>query len=65
MFEFDSSKIPDIEMTKSYLDMYDENFVTYEANGFKFYAPEDESLKVAEDAIYAWIAWYERLAKKS
>lgn len=65
MFKFDASKIPDLKMTNSYLDMYDENFVTYEANNFKFYAPEDESLKMAEDAIYAWIAWYERLANKS
>ncbi len=64
MFELDREKIPSIKMHQSILDMYNENYVTYEANGLYFESPSEESIEHAEKAIYAWIAWYERLQPK-
>ena len=65
MFNFDESKIPDLKMTKSVYNSFDEHYVIYEANGWTFESPGEESLAAAEKAIYAWIAWYQRLEKLS
>ena len=61
MFELDRSKIPNLEIEKSVYNSFDEHYVIYGANGWTFESPAEESLKQAEDSIYAWIAWYERL----
>lgn len=64
MFELDREKIPKMKIHQSILDIYDENYVTYEANGLYFESPYEENIEHAEKAIYAWIAWYERLQLK-
>jgi len=63
MFNLDRDKIPSLEMTKSVYNSFDEHYVIYEANGWSFESPAEESLQKAEEAIYAWIAWYERVKK--
>lgn len=63
MFTFDPNKIPDLKMTQSVYNSFDEHYVIYEANDWTFESPREESLAAAEKAIYAWIAWYERLKK--
>jgi len=62
MFEVNESKVPNVEFLKSWeLEDGTENHL-YQAGNWSFESGEDDDLKYAESAIYAWIAWYNFLA---
>lgn len=63
MFKYNEEEVPKLNMARSIYTSFDENIVTYEANGVTFQSPSEEDLDHARKTIYAWIAWYNRLSK--
>jgi hypothetical protein len=59
MFLFDESKIPEVKEEVSYkLQDGTTNIVYRTTTGWSFETSEEEDLGYAEEAIYAWISWY-------
>jgi hypothetical protein len=57
MFNFDETKVPKVEFLKSWkLEDGTDNDI-YQAGNWSFEA-DDKDLDYAEEAIYAWTAWY-------
>lgn len=57
MIEFDENKLPSVQLENSWqLANGDVNSI-YRAGSWSF-ETEDLDEKAAEEAIYAWIAWY-------
>jgi hypothetical protein len=66
MFVFDESKMPEIKEEVSYrLQDGTTNIVYRTTTGWSFETSEEENLEYAEEAIYAWIAWYNFIRKNN
>jgi hypothetical protein len=62
-FEIDAKKIPEVTLDKSW-KLEDESINDlYRAGNWSF-DTEDKDIKYAEEAIYAWIAWYNYIKSK-
>jgi hypothetical protein len=61
-FIFDENKIPEIKMSRSILNSFDDHYVLYDINGFEFLdSSDEEDLENLEKKIYALISWYNRI----
>ena len=61
-FIFDENKIPEIKMSRSILNSFDDHYVLYDIDGFEFLdSSDEEDLENLEKKIYALISWYNRI----
>lgn len=62
-FKFDKTKLPEVVMRDSW-DLEDGTpNVVYQAGNWSFESSEEADPDYAEEAIYAWIAWYNFIKK--
>jgi uncharacterized protein YecT (DUF1311 family) len=62
LFEYDSRKVPDVNLEREW-QMQDGSInQVYRAGNWSFETSEEASMKYAQEAIYAWIAWHDFLA---
>jgi hypothetical protein len=59
MFEIDRSKIPSVRFQQSWAGS-----AIYEVGSWSLEEAED-NIEHAEEAVYAWIAWYEFLRRRA
>lgn len=63
LFNIDPKKVPNVEFLKSW-ELEDGSINNlYQAGNWSF-ETDDADLKYAEEAIYAWIAWYNYIKNK-
>ena len=61
-FQYDPSRVPDVKLEREWkLEDGSINQV-YRAENWSFETSEEASIRYAEEAIYAWIAWRDFLA---
>ena len=63
MFEIDPEKIPEVKLSKSWKLEDGSTNDLYQAGNWSF-DTEDIELEYAEEAIHAWIAWYNYIKSK-
>jgi hypothetical protein len=63
IFDIDPNKIPEVKLTKSW-ELQDGSINNLYLAGNWSFETEDEDLKYAEEAIHAWIAWYNYIKNK-
>lgn len=64
-FIFDENKIPEIKMSRSILNSFDDHYVLYDIDGFEFLdSSDEEGLENLEKKIYALISWYNKIKKR-
>ena len=64
MFNIDESKVPEVRLMKSWLLANGEMNHLYQAGNWSF-ETDDFDLDYAEEAIYAWVAWYNYVKAQS
>lgn len=57
MFNFDETKLPDVHLENEWMLTSGDMNQVYRAGNWSFEAPSDADIEVAEEAIYAWLAW--------
>jgi len=64
-FEYDHTLVPDVEFVSEW--KLEDGFINqiYRAGGWSFETSEEDSVKYAKTAIYAWIAWHDYLVSAS
>lgn len=63
MFKYNPDKVPDVKLERSW-KLEDGNLnEVYRAENWSFETSEEADLEYIESAIYAWIAWYDFVAK--
>jgi hypothetical protein len=68
MFEFDESKVPEVELVESWTLQDGTPYSIYRAGDwdFEYFISEEvDDIKLSENAIYAWIAWKNWLEAKN
>ena len=63
MFEINPEKIPEVRLSKSWKLEDGSINDLYQAGNWSF-ETEDKELEYAEEAIYAWVAWYNYIKNK-
>jgi hypothetical protein len=63
MFEINLEKIPEVKLSKSWKLEDGSTNDLYRAGNWSF-ETEDKDLEYAEEAIYAWVAWYNYIKNK-
>jgi hypothetical protein len=63
MFEINLEKIPEVKLSKSWKLENGSTNDLYRAGNWSF-ETEDKDLEYAEEAIYAWVAWYNYIKNK-
>lgn len=61
MFKYKADKVPDISLSNSWPLKDGGECQLYRAGNWSFELPDDGNLVSVEEAIYAWIAWYDFL----
>lgn len=63
MFEINPNKIPKVRLMKSWQLANGKVNDLYQAGNWSF-ETDDEDLEYAEEAIHAWVAWYNYIKNK-
>lgn len=63
MIEINPNKLPKVELIKSWQLKDGSINDLYQVGNWSF-ETEDEDLKYAEEAIHAWVAWYNYIKNK-
>lgn len=61
MFKYDANLIPDVRLETEW--KLEDGFINqvYRVGNWSFETSEEANLEYAEEAIYAWVAWYDFL----